>query len=190
MKKIIYLQKVGLVNESLLLKLKKNLIWTLKKYKINVQIPSYELPLLYKEYSIEKKYNGDQILNRLRTYAESKKYFRILGIIDQDIFSLLLKFCFGIAKFSEDPSYGAALISIYRLKENLYERKENLQLLELRTLKEALHELGHTFGLSLDEHCQNYCVMNFSETVSTIEQKPPFFCQSCINKLDIYFKDL
>ena len=138
----------------------------------------------------KKQYDGDKILNRLKTFGESKKFFRVLGVIDQDIFTRLVDYRFGCAKFSEDPSNGVALISIFRLKESFYKRIENLHLLELRMLKEALHELGHSFGLSLDDHCQNQCVMNFSENVGNIEQKPSFFCLSCINKLDAYFKDL
>ena len=191
MKKKVYLQKIGPVNDSFLLKLKKNLVWTFRKYNLNVKILSYELPLLYDEFDkFKKQYDGDKILNRLKTFGESKKFFRVLGVIDQDIFTRLVDYRFGCAKFSEDPSNGVALISIFRLKESFYKRIENLHLLELRMLKEALHELGHSFGLSLDDHCQNQCVMNFSENVGNIEQKPSFFCLSCINKLDAYFKDL
>jgi len=187
MKKKVYLQKVGLVNESFLLKLKKSLAWTFRKYNLNVKVLSYELPLLYKEFDkFKKQYDGDQILNRLKTYGESKKFFRVLGIIDQDIFSSLVDYRFGCAKFSEDPSLGVALISISRLKEKFYDRPENMHLFELRMLKEALHELGHTFGLSLENHCENHCVMNFSPTVSKIEEKPPFYCESCMSKLNDY----
>ena len=191
MRKKVYLQKIGSINESLLLKLKKSLTWTFRKYNLHIKLLSYELPLLYKEFDeFKKQYNGDQILDRLKTYGKSKKFFRVLGVIDQDIFSKLVDYRFGCARFSEDPSYGVALISISRLKEKFYDRKENLQLFELRILKEALHELGHTFGLSLKNHCNNHCVMNFSPTVSKIEEKPPFFCESCMNKLDTYLDNL
>ena len=191
MRKKVYLQKIGSVNESLLLKLKKSLTWTFRKYNLNVKILSYELPLLYNEFDkFKKQYDGDQILDRLKIYGKSKKLFRVLGVIDQDIFSALVDYRFGCAKFSENPLYGVALISISRLKEKFYDRTENLQLLELRILKEALHELGHTFGLSLKNHCENYCVMNFSPNVSKIEEKPPFFCEPCMNKLDAYFENI
>jgi archaemetzincin len=191
MRRIIYLQKIGPVDDSILIKLKKSLKWAFKNYDLNVKVLSYELPLLYKEYNqFKKQYNVDHILNRLKVYAESKKFFRILGVINQDIFSKLVDFRFGCAKYIEDSLYGVALISTFRLKEMLYDRDEDKSLFELRILKEALHELGHTFGLSLNEHCKNYCVMNFSPTVSKIEEKPPIFCEKCIEKLESYFRDL
>jgi archaemetzincin len=188
MRKIIFLQKIGPVDDSILLKLKKSLKWEFGKYDLNVKVLSYELPLLYKEYNqFKKQYNVDHILNRLKVYAESKKLFRILGVINQDIFSKLVDFRFGCAKYSEDSPYGVALISTFRLKEKMYDRTEDKSLFELRVLKEALHELGHTFGLSINEHCKNHCVMNFSPTVSKIEEKPPFFCEKCTAKLESYF---
>ena len=190
MTRLIYLQKIGPIDDSILLKLKKSLKWAFRKYDLNVKVLSYELPLLYKEYHhFKKQYDADQILNRLKIYAESKKYFRILGVINQDIFSKLVDFRFGCAKYLEDSLYGVALISLFRLKEELYDRAEDKSLFELRVLKEALHELGHTFGLSINEHCKNHCVMNFSTTVSKIEEKPPFFCEKCVEKLDSYFSD-
>ena len=99
---LIYLQKIGPVDDSILLKLKKNLKWAFRKYDLNVKVLSYELPLLYKEYHhFKKQYDVDQILNRLKIYAESKKYFRILGVINQDIFSKLVDFRFGCAKYPD-----------------------------------------------------------------------------------------
>lgn len=191
MKKKVYLQKIGPVNESILFKLKKSLVWAFREYNLSVKLLSYELPLLYNEFDkFKKQYDGDQILNRLKTYGESKQFFRVLGVIDQDIFSALVDYRFGCAKFSENPSHGVALISISRLKEKFYDRAGNMHLFELRILKEALHELGHTFGLSLKDHCENHCVMNFSPTVSKIEEKPSFFCESCTNKLDAYLKNI
>ena len=190
MTRLIYLQKIGPVDDSILYKLKKSLKWAFRNYDLNVQVLSYELPLLYKEYDqFKKQYNVDQILNRLKVYAESKKFFRILGVINQDIFSNLVDFRFGCAKYLEDSPYGVALISTFRLEEKLYDRVENKPLFELRVLKEAMHELGHTFGLSLNEHCKNYCVMNFSSTVSKIEEKPPFFCEKCAEEMESYFND-
>lgn len=191
MRKIVYLQKIGPVDDIILLKLKKSLKWAFRRYDLNVKILSYELPLLYKEYhQFNKQYDADQILNRLKTYVESKRSFRILGVISQDIFSKLVDFRFGCAKYLENSLYGVALVSTFRLKEKLYDRVEDKFLFELRVLKEALHELGHTFGLSLEEHCKNHCVMNFSPTVSKIEEKPPFFCEKCDAKLESYFNDL
>jgi len=50
-------------------------------------------------------------------------------------------------------------------------------LLHERLLKEALHELGHTFGL---RHCVDYtCVMSSSNGVERIDLKRAEFCPNC-----------
>jgi archaemetzincin len=44
-------------------------------------------------------------------------------------------------------------------------------------LKEALHELGHTYGL---RHCPDYtCVMSASNGVERIDLKRAEFCSTC-----------
>lgn len=65
-----------------------------------------------------------------------------------------------------------ALVSIFRLRN----KATNTKLLE-RTVKESVHELGHTFGL---KHCKNKdCVMNFSLNEYDIDDKTQFFCTEC-----------
>jgi archaemetzincin len=50
-----------------------------------------------------------------------------------------------------------------------------------RTIKEAVHELGHTFGL---EHCENArCVMHFSNSLADTDWKQAKFCSQCRPKL-------
>jgi archaemetzincin len=55
----------------------------------------------------------------------------------------------------------------------------------LRTLKEANHELGHTFGL---HHCENVCVMKFSNSLADTDKKPAIFCDTCLKNLQLFFK--
>ena len=46
-----------------------------------------------------------------------------------------------------------------------------------RLLKEATHELGHTFNLY---HCYNHgCVMTSSVYVEDIDEKSARFCREC-----------
>ena len=184
MKKVIYLQKIGEVEKIVLKKLKKNLNWIFKEFIDSVEISPNSIPLKESEYDPSRRqYNGSLILKRLLKYCGESKHFRTLGIIDKDIFSRLLNFVFGIAiipkkHFLKSP--GASLIQITRLKESFYNRAENKAQFELRVLKEAVHELGHTFCL---EHCNNKCVMQFSNSLAEADEKPAKFCFSCSKKL-------
>ncbi len=184
MKKVISLQKIGDVEKIVLKKLKKNLNWIFKEFIDSVEISPDSFPIKESEYDPSRRqYDGSLILRRLLKYCGESNYFRTLGIIDKDIFSRLLNFVFGIAiipkkHFLKSP--GASLIQITRLKEGFYNRPENKAQFELRVLKEAVHELGHTFCL---EHCNNKCVMQFSNSLAEADEKPAKFCSSCSKKL-------
>jgi len=53
--------------------------------------------------------------------------------------------------------------------------------LERRAATEAIHELGHTYGLS---HCSDpTCVMWFSNTLSESDRKGTRFCQAHAREL-------
>jgi archaemetzincin len=68
-----------------------------------------------------------------------------------------------------------------RLREEFYDQRPNKDILEERTVKEVVHEMGHYIGL---EHCMNsVCVMSFSSSVADIDKKLKDFCDNC--KLDL-----
>ena len=183
MKKIIYFLRIGDIDPGILIVLKKDLKWFFEKYGFKiVNIPN-PIPLLKSEYdSYKRQYDALKIKKRLIKYVKIKDYNRVLGVLDVDIFSKYLNFVFGVADLPKNQNFGSALISVTRLKESFYRRTENIALFELRIVKEAIHELGHTFGL---EHCTNFCVMKFSNTLEDTDQKPPKFCEDCANKMDI-----
>lgn len=61
--------------------------------------------------------------------------------------------------------------------------KAGESLFHLRAVKEAVHELGHTYGLG---HCRNpRCVMSFSNSLRDVDRKERDFCPSCRRKLAI-----
>lgn len=190
MMKTINLLKIGDLNHSVLVKLKKKLELGFKRFNLSVNIVQEEIPLEETEYNRRKRqYNAIKILKKIIIYAQNKKIFHVLGVMDKDIFSSGLKFVFGRAIKAEGrapESPIVALISITRLRESFYGRTENKGLFELRILKEAIHELGHTFNL---DHCNKLCIMRFSNSISDTDEKPPKFCEDCVNKLEIFFKN-
>lgn len=96
-----------------------------------------------------------------------------LGITEKDLFVPRLNFVFGEA----DPESGSAVISTFRLRPEFYGQEPALERLQRRVLKEAVHELGHVFGL---EHCDSlYCIMHFSNTIGDTDKKGPGFCREC-----------
>ena len=188
MKRIISLQKIGEIDKIILLKLKKNLEWVLKDYIEGVEIMKDEIPLAEENYdSARRQYNASLVIKDLIDYIGKRRYFRILGIMDKDIFSTPLNFVFGIAFMPKGLNPRVALISTTRLDEKFYRREDDQAIFELRVLKEAIHELGHTFGL---EHCDEGCIMRFSNTLQHTDEKPPKFCERCEKKLNMFFSEL
>jgi archaemetzincin len=107
-------------------------------------------------------------------------YHRILGIVDVDLYVHGLNFIFGQA----DLQHGITIISLIRLKQEFYGFPPDRKLFYLRMLKEAVHELGHTYGL---DHCTDYrCVMYFSNSLQDTDRKGVDFCRKCKGKLEIF----
>ena len=99
-----------------------------------------------------------------------------LFITEHDLFADKLNFVFGEAELEGKR----AIISLFRLKPEFY-GMENGELFRERALKEAMHELGHVFGLT---HCRNPdCVMFFSNSILDTDRKSWKYCELCLGKL-------
>jgi archaemetzincin len=119
-----------------------------------------------------RQYNGNALLKQVQSmsFPESDKS---LGIFNVDLFIPILTFIFGQAFLGG----GAAIASVYRLSNERYGMKPDEELLIERLKKEAIHELGHTFGLI---HCRDpLCVMHSSTYVEDIDQKSQHLCFNC-----------
>lgn len=118
------------------------------------------------------QYNSSLILQQL-IMKPPLNAEKILGVLDVDLFIPILTFVFGEAQLKGI----GAVVSAHRLHNRFYGLPENRELTTDRLLKEAVHELGHTFGLI---HClQAGCVMNASTYVENIDQKSSEFCPLC-----------
>lgn len=103
---------------------------------------------------------------------------RALGVVDVDTFAPGFNFVFGVA----DTAGGRALVSLPRLRQEFYSLLQNENLFRERVLKEAVHELGHTYGLG---HCPNLaCVMHFSNSLEDTDLKGWNFCPICQREVD------
>lgn len=102
---------------------------------------------------------------------------KVLGVADADLYAPGLNFVFGEA----DIGSGVAVISLYRLRQERYGLPPDDKLFKERTLKEAIHELGHIYGLG---HCRDArCVMYFSNSLPDTDWKQPSFCQKCYQRI-------
>jgi archaemetzincin len=165
--KKIYLQPIGHVDPVLIQWLQKQLA---SGFNFEIRVaPELPLPkLFYNER--RNQYFAPPLLYHIKQNQPTDTY-RILGIVDRDIYTKGLNFIFGLAELKGK----ACVISLARLRESFYDKKENDKLFHERVLKEALHELGHTLGFT---HCDNpNCVMHFSNSLSDTDKKQAIFCE-------------
>ena len=98
---------------------------------------------------------------------------RVVGVTALDLFVPVLTFVFGEAQLAGC----VAVVSLHRLSEEHYGLPPDRALLVARTVKEIVHELGHTLGL---RHCEDWrCVMSSAHSVEAIDARGETFCDAC-----------
>lgn len=124
-------------------------------------------------FSIDRKqYYSTQILAEAIKHTDQLNG-KIILLTDLDIFVPALTFVFGEAQLNGKHS----ILSVCRLHEEFYSGISNEDLLLERTLKEALHELGHNYGL---RHCVDWdCVMHASNGIEEVDIKGNTYCSKC-----------
>jgi archaemetzincin len=122
-----------------------------------------------------RQYNSTQILSKLLGHHANGA--KLLGVADVDLFIPVLTFVFGEAQLENR----AAVMSVHRLRQQFYGLPADERLFYERCEKEAVHELGHAFGLV---HCRDFeCVMHFSNSIEQVDLKTNSFCRKCIELL-------
>ncbi len=124
-----------------------------------------------------EQYHSSEILEKMKK-EKFEGCDRVLGVGDVDMYVPSLNFVFGEADFYDR----VAVISLVRLRQEYYGLPEDDKLFQERALKEAVHELGHTYDL---RHCPDpKCVMHFSNSLKDTDIKSHNFCPQCKSKLN------
>jgi archaemetzincin len=139
---------------------------------------STTMPPTYLFDKARKQWISDSLLDWLLESINPGSTTKVLAICDFDAYSYELNFVFGQAHL------GGRVAAIYlpRLRDELYviTKSDGNNLFQQRVMKEAVHELGHAFGL---RHCQiSKCVMHFSNSLLDTDFKDDKFCERC-NKI-------
>lgn len=151
-----------------------------------VLLPAIELPKTAFVHLKSPRYRADSLIHFLN-YIKNDAISRIIGITDWDISTSkkdkhgrVLKpenryMDWGILGLGQTPGT-SCVISTFRIKHP----SEDLFL--QRLTKVAVHEVGHTFGLS---HCKdtNCTMQDAAEKISSVDRCPLRFCPNCYSKI-------
>ncbi len=119
---------------------------------------------------VRNQYHATAILRALTSMTAGE---RILGIAGVDLYVPIFTFVYGEAQVSGP----CAVISTVRLRQEFYGLPADRRLTAERILKEALHELGHTYGL---RHCHDWsCPMASSTSIEGMDLKNRRYCLRC-----------
>jgi archaemetzincin len=126
------------------------------------------------------QYYSTRILEKLEENAPDD-CIKIIAVTKMDLFIPILTHVYGEAQLGGK----ACIISIARLIENSGAEVVNKG--EKRIIKEAVHELGHTFDL---RHCEDeMCIMHYCRKIEDVDRKSDRFCRYCNVFLADYIKD-
>ena len=103
---------------------------------------------------------------------------RLLGITGRDLFVPVLSFVYGQAQL-EGP---VAVVSLARLRPEFHGLVPDEPALARRAATEAVHEIGHTFGLV---HCPDRrCPMSLSIDLGELDRKAAEPCLACTSLVE------
>jgi archaemetzincin len=120
--------------------------------------------------SSRKQHHSTPIIEKLADMAPPEAV-KILGITRVDLFIPILTHVYGEAQLGGK----ACIVSTHRLNEGL---KMGLwEPFARRVIKEAVHELGHTFNL---RHCRTHaCCMHYCRSIKDVDRKLGQLCRYC-----------
>lgn len=167
--KAIYLAPFGQIDDEVLSTLEVCL-WQIFGYEVR-RMPALPDPAF--AFDAQTGQYSSALLLKDLLRQRPRDAVRVLGVTDRDLFIPMLSFVFGHAQLNGF----VAVISLARLHQKFYRLPENKQLFHHRVMKEAVHELGHTFGLI---HCSDpVCAMSLSNAIQQVDKKTEELCGNC-----------
>ena len=120
---------------------------------------------------VRKQYHSTPILETLAIISPPEA-IKVLAITKVDLFIPILTHVYGEAQLGGK----VCILSTYRFMEGLF-LAVGTESFRYRIVKEAIHELGHTFNL---RHCPDaVCVMHYCRSLKDVDRKSDQFCRYC-----------
>ncbi len=162
---------IGVVERPLMETVRESLA---REFGMRCSIDPEVIDPAFSYYPQRNQYHSTQLVERLQQLGREQ---RLLGVTAVDLFIPILTFVFGEAQLGG----ACAVVSYHRLDQAFYGLPADHALLVERLVKEAIHEIGHTFGL---RHCEDYeCVMAPSHSVEWLDVKGASLCGGCRHSL-------
>lgn len=166
---LVHLLPVGELSAAVLDELRRAIP---RYFQVSCEVLSAVLDPSFAYHPERQQHHSSEILQGMQRFIRPASW-RVLGVTSVDLYIPILKYVFGEAQV-HGP---CALVSMYRLRQEFYGLPSDESLLRERLIKEAVHELGHTFGL---RHCQDYrCAMASAHAVEWIDLREAAPCQAC-----------
>lgn len=147
-----------------------------RAFRSRVTVAEQPIDASFAHHPERDQYHSTAILEHLARLNGSHQQL-LIGVTDLDLYIPILTFVFGEAQLGGT----IAVVSFHRLQQEFYGLPPDPGLLESRLIKEAIHETGHTAGLT---HCDDYeCVMAATHAVEWLDLKGAAFCPECRRKV-------
>jgi archaemetzincin len=128
------------------------------------------------------QHHSTTILEQLAANAPSQ-VIKVIAIAQVDLFIPILTHVYGEAQLGGT----ACVVSTFRLNEGRSGLNVSPKYID-RIVKEAIHELGHTFNL---RHCpEDTCIMHYCRNEEDVDRKSDELCRYCKVMLDDEIKRL
>jgi len=146
-----------------------------EKDRVTIYKPMSMIPKMLFD-SKRNQYQSNSILAWLQQTFEVSESTKLLAVCSFDAYFGRYNYCFG------EAIIGGRVSAVYLQRLSPQRSGDNLPrdlqlLFQDRVVKEAIHELGHTFGL---RHCLlDSCIMYKSKTIFDTDKKNREFCTRC-----------